>query len=94
MTKRPGWDEYFLNIAQVVATRSSCLRRQVGAVIVRNKDIISTGYNGAPANQKSSLDIGWCYRDKNNIESYFNEFKEVNISDFFFGTQILIRARK
>ncbi|MCK5521110.1 MAG: dCMP deaminase family protein [Candidatus Marinimicrobia bacterium] len=69
MTNRPNWDEYFLDIAKVVATRASCLRRQVGAVIVRNKDIISTGYNGAPVNQKSSLDYGFCYRDKNDIES-------------------------
>ena len=69
MQERPDWDSYFLNIAKVVATRSSCLRRHVGAVIVRNKDIISTGYNGAPANQKSSLEYGFCYRDKHNIPS-------------------------
>jgi len=69
MEKRPDWDTYFLDIAQVVASRSSCLRRQVGAVIVRNKDIISTGYNGAPANQKSSLEYGFCFRDRNNIPS-------------------------
>ncbi|MEA2077008.1 MAG: deaminase [Candidatus Marinimicrobia bacterium] len=67
--KRPGWDEYFLNIAKVVATRSSCLRRQVGAVIVNNKDIISTGYNGSPQYQKNCIEIGFCYRDKHNIKS-------------------------
>ncbi|MDD3716729.1 MAG: deaminase [Candidatus Marinimicrobia bacterium] len=67
--KRPDWDNYFLNIAKVVATRSSCLRRQVGAVIVHDKDIISTGYNGAPQFQPNCLEIGFCYRDKHNIKS-------------------------
>jgi dCMP deaminase len=67
--KRPDWDEYFLNMAQLVASRSSCLRNQVGAVIVLDKDVISTGYNGAPKYQKNCLEIGWCYRDKNGIRS-------------------------
>ena len=67
--KRPGWDEYFLNIAKVVASRSSCLRRKVGAVIVHDKDIVSTGYNGAPQYQKNCLEIGFCYRDKHGILS-------------------------
>lgn len=67
--ERPSWDNYFLEIAKVVAKRSSCLRRQVGAVIVRDKDIISTGYNGAPAYQKNSLEYGFCFREKNHIES-------------------------
>ena len=69
MKERPSWDQYFLNIAKSVATRSSCLRNQVGAVIVRDKDIISTGYNGAPQYQKNCLEIGYCYRNKNNIPS-------------------------
>lgn len=67
--QRPDWDSYFLEIAKVVAKRSSCLRRQVGAVIVRDKDIISTGYNGAPAYQKNSIEYGFCFREKNDIES-------------------------
>lgn len=66
---RPDWDQYFINIARVVAERSSCLRNHVGAVIARNKDIISTGYNGAPQFQKNCLEIGFCYRNKNNIKS-------------------------
>ncbi|MFH1411464.1 MAG: cytidine/deoxycytidylate deaminase family protein [Candidatus Omnitrophota bacterium] len=45
---RPSWDEYFLNIADLVATRATCLRRKVGAVVVKNKQILATGYNGAP----------------------------------------------
>ncbi len=70
--KIPTWDEYFLEIARVVARRSSCLRRQVGAVIVRNKDIISTGYNGAPSFQKNSLEYNFCYRNKHSIKSGTN----------------------
>jgi dCMP deaminase len=46
--KRPGWDRYFMDIAQVAAKRSNCSRRQVAAVLVRDKRIISTGYNGTP----------------------------------------------
>ncbi|MGC8842362.1 MAG: deoxycytidylate deaminase, partial [bacterium] len=46
--ERPPWDEYFMQIARVVATRSTCLRRQVGAVLVKEKRILTTGYNGAP----------------------------------------------
>ena len=68
MDTRPTLDEYFMNIAKVVATRSTCLRNNVGAVIVRDKRIISTGYNGAPRNLEHCLDIG-CIRDQENIES-------------------------
>jgi dCMP deaminase len=46
--ERPGWDEYFMNIAEVVASRSNCMKRKVGAVIARDRRIISTGYNGTP----------------------------------------------
>ncbi|MDK2897548.1 MAG: dCMP deaminase [Candidatus Atribacteria bacterium] len=49
MKKRPSWDEYFISIACLVSTRSTCLRRQVGAVLVREKRILATGYNGAPS---------------------------------------------
>lgn len=48
--RRPSIDEYFIQFAELAATRSTCIRRQVGAVLVRNKHILSTGYNGAPAN--------------------------------------------
>ena len=68
MDTRPTLDEYFMNIAEVVATRATCLRNCVGAVIVRDKRIISTGYNGAPRNLDHCLDIG-CIRDQENIES-------------------------
>ncbi|MGI6442718.1 MAG: deoxycytidylate deaminase [Synergistaceae bacterium] len=48
LKQRPDWDIYFSQIASVVATRSTCLRRSVGAVLVKNRQILSTGYNGAP----------------------------------------------
>ncbi len=65
---RPSWDEYFMKITHLVAERSTCLRRQVGAIIVINKRIISTGYNGAPRGLKHCLDIG-CLREKLKIPS-------------------------
>ncbi|WP_135603894.1 cytidine/deoxycytidylate deaminase family protein [Methanococcoides sp. NM1] len=68
MTERPSIDEYFLEIAEVVAKRSTCLRNKVGAVIVRDKRILSTGYNGAPSNMEHCLEIG-CMRQQNNIAS-------------------------
>ena len=58
MTTRPPWDEYFLRIAFEVATRATCLRRHVGAVIVRDKRILSTGYNGSPPGQKHCTEVG------------------------------------
>jgi dCMP deaminase len=65
---RPEIDEYFLKIASVVAERSTCLRHHVGAVAVRDKHILATGYNGAPAGLKDCLELG-CLRDQMNIES-------------------------
>ena len=47
---RPSWDQYFMDITEVVASRSTCLRRQVGAVIVKDKRLLTSGYNGAPKN--------------------------------------------
>ncbi|MBF0216176.1 MAG: cytidine/deoxycytidylate deaminase family protein [Candidatus Omnitrophica bacterium] len=68
MTKRPTWDEYFLNIAKLVATRSTCLRRNVGAVVVKNKQILATGYNGAPSGITHCSATG-CMREKMKIPS-------------------------
>ena len=65
---RPSIDEYFMEIASVVSKRSTCLRNQVGAVIVKDKRILSTGYNGAPRNLDHCLDIG-CIRKQNDIPS-------------------------
>jgi len=65
--KRPTWDEYFLEIAQVVAKRSTCLRRFYGAVIVKDQIIISTGYNGSPRGEANCTDTGKCVREELNI---------------------------
>lgn len=66
--KRPGWDEYFLEVASLVAKRATCLRRRVGAVLVKDKKILATGYNGAPSGLAHCLDIG-CLREKLKIPS-------------------------
>jgi dCMP deaminase len=65
---RPTWDEYFMNLARQAATRSTCLRRQVGAVLVRDKRVLATGYNGAPRGISHCLDVG-CLRDELGIPS-------------------------
>lgn len=66
--KRPSWDEYFLQIAKTVAGRSTCLRRQVGALIVNDRRILATGYNGTPRGIVHCLEAG-CLREKLNIPS-------------------------
>ncbi|KPK98296.1 MAG: cytidine deaminase [Omnitrophica WOR_2 bacterium SM23_72] len=66
--RRPSWDEYFLDMAQLISKRSTCLRRRVGAVVVREKRILATGYNGAPKGLEHCLDIG-CLREKLKIPS-------------------------
>lgn len=68
MTERPSWDEYFLDIVRLVARRSTCLRRSVGAVLVIDKRILATGYNGAPSGLKHCSEVG-CLRKKMNISS-------------------------
>lgn len=66
--KRPTWDEYFLEVAALVSKRATCLRRKVGAVLVKDKKILATGYNGAPSGLKHCIDIG-CLREKLHIPS-------------------------
>ena len=70
-TSQEKWDRRFMNIAKEVASWSTCVRnnRQVGSVIVRDKRIIATGYNGAPAGVESCLERGFCLRDKLDIAS-------------------------
>jgi len=68
ISKRPSWDEYFLEVAKLVAKRSTCLRRSVGAVLVKDKRILATGYNGAPRGLKHCYEIG-CMRQKLKIPS-------------------------
>ena len=65
---RPSWDEYFLEVARLVSRRTTCLRRSVGAVLVKDKKILATGYNGAPSGLAHCIDIG-CLRQKLGIPS-------------------------
>ena len=66
---RPDWDSYFIEIAKVVSSRSTCLRRKYGAVIVKDKVIISTGYNGSPRGVENCIDTQKCTRKELNIPS-------------------------
>ena len=66
---RISWDEYFMEMAKLAAKRSTCLRRQVGAVIVQDKHVVATGYNGAPKGIPHCAELGGCYREQHNIPS-------------------------
>lgn len=68
MLNRPDWDTYFMEMAQVASKRSTCLRRSVGAVIVKDKRILSTGYNGTPKGMAHCEEVG-CLRTKLNVPS-------------------------
>ena len=63
MDQRMSKDKYYLNIADAVLDRSTCLRRKYGAIIVKNDEIISTGYNGSPRGRKNCVDMGFCTRE-------------------------------
>jgi dCMP deaminase len=65
---RPTWEEYFMEITCLVAKRATCLRRQVGAVLVMDKRLLATGYNGAPSGLAHCLEVG-CLREKRQIPS-------------------------
>ncbi len=67
MNQRVSKINYYLDIAQTVAQRGTCLRRKYGAVIVKNDSIVSTGYVGAPRGRKNCCDLGYCQREKLNI---------------------------
>ena len=66
---RKSWNSYFMEIADIVKTRSTCIRRQVGAVIVKDNRIITTGYNGAPSGLTHCIDNGGCERERLNVPS-------------------------
>ncbi len=66
--ERPTWDEYFMRIAAEVAKRATCLRRQVGAILVLNKRILATGYNGAPTGLPHCAEVG-CRREAEGVPS-------------------------
>ena len=65
---RPSWDDYFIGIAHLVSERSSCLRRKVGAVLVKDKRILATGYNGAPSGVRHCDETG-CLREEMKVPS-------------------------
>lgn len=65
---RPTWDEYFMQITQLVATRSTCLRRQVGALLVKDRNILATGYNGVPSGIRHCEEVG-CLREQLKVPS-------------------------
>lgn len=67
MNNRPSKDEYYINIAKAVLERSTCIRRKYGAVLVKDDEIIATGYNGAPRGETNCCDIGYCEREKQNV---------------------------
>jgi len=67
-TTRPSWDQYFMDIVGLVSRRSTCLRRKVGAILVRDKRILATGYNGPPAGITHCSEVG-CLRDKLGVPS-------------------------
>ena len=66
--QRPSWHKYFMGIADLVATRSTCLRRRVGAILVKDKRILTSGYNGAPSGIAHCIETG-CLRDRLNVPS-------------------------
>ena len=66
---RPTWDEYFMEMAELTAKRSTCIRRSVGAVIVKDRHAIATGYNGAPSGIAHCEERGGCIRQKLNVPS-------------------------
>ena len=69
MDQRMSKDKYYLNIADAVLDRSTCLRRKYGAIIVKNDEILSTGYNGAPRGRVNCSQLGYCNREQLNIPS-------------------------
>lgn len=68
LSRRPGWNEYFMHISQIVASRSTCLRRKVGAVLVLENRILATGYNGSPTGLRHCDEVG-CLRQEQGIVS-------------------------
>ena len=77
---RPDWTEYFLDIARAVGRRSTCLRRKYGAIIVKDKIIISTGYNGAPRGEANCNDTGVCERERLHVPKGQNHMGQRSFS--------------
>lgn len=90
MTTRIDKDTYYLNIARVVAQRSTCLHRQYGAVIVNNDEIIATGYNGSPRGEVNCCDIGVCYKDSHD----FPRDPKASIHGNQYGSCVAVHAEQ
>ena len=71
MAERPSWDEYFMSICEQVGERSTCLRRSVGALVVKDRRILATGYNGTPVGLPHCAEVG-CLREQRGVESGSN----------------------
>ena len=82
--KRISKENYYLNMAETALERSTCLRRKWGAVIVKNDEIISTGYNGAPRGRKNCDELGYCIRDK----WIFLEERDTNYVEVFMQNKM------
>lgn len=67
--ERPSWDKYFIDMLPLIASRSTCLRRQVGAILVKDRRILATGFNGPPPDLPHCSELGGCLREKLGIKS-------------------------
>lgn len=81
---RPSWDDYFLAIAKVVSNRASCPRANSGCVLVKDKRILSTGYNGAPAGEETCLDVGCLVLDKHCLRAIHGERNAILWAEKYF----------
>ncbi|MBI2020115.1 dCMP deaminase [Candidatus Daviesbacteria bacterium] len=92
MVNRPSWDDYFLGIAKVVSSRASCPRASSGCVLVLDKRILSTGYNGAPVGEKTCLDIGCNVKDRHCVRAVHGERNAILWAEKYFSVKQLKEA--
>ena len=88
--QRISKENYYLNIAQTVLERATCLRRVYGAIIVKNDEIISTGYNGAPRGRRHCVDMGYCTRERLQVPRGANAIISASRRDMVGGTLYLV----
>ena len=92
--QRISKENYYLNIAQTVLERATCLRRVYGAIIVKNDEIISTGYNGAPRGRRNCVDMGYCTRERlelcRSVHAEANAIISASRRDMVGGTLYLV----
>ena len=83
-------ENYYLDIAETVLERSTCLRRQYGAIIVRNDEIVATGYNGAPRGRKNCSDLGYCVREQMRVHAEANAIISASRNECIGGDIYLV----